>query len=510
MRALKNVHIPFMKYRNFYFLISSILIIAGIYSFITRGLNYGIDFSGGTQVILKYKDPITVDTLNNVRKTLSSMDLGDVIVHDYGSRDDKGNLYSLLARVELSSEETQAGTEKTKSEGTDIAELITDKLKTEEDRTLEAQGKIDLNSTGKLKIEDYLKASGYKPASYPDYLDQFVKDKQSGDTELALTEEEKSKALEEKFDKFLATAIINYRELADVGIIRNFNELKKINSEAEYIAANGNKPVNLITDDLLEMMSKDFFLGSFTVIGVEMVGPSVGQDLRDATISAIIFALIGILIYITIRFQFRFGIAAIIALVHDVTITVGIFAISGKEFTLTIVAAILTIVGYSLNDTIVVSDRIRENLNKLRRESFTDVVNISINETLSRTILTSLTTLFVVVCILFLGGEVLNGFAFALFVGIVVGTYSSICVVSPILVIWQKFNEKYKKQERGSEYVKRSLKTLFPDQQAKPAITKNEAKENSEEDSEEAKAKAQSRKKSKKGITGKKKKRKRR
>jgi preprotein translocase subunit SecF len=170
----------------------------------------------------------------------------------------------------------------------------------------------------------------------------------------------------------------------------------------------------------------------------EMVGPKVGKDLRKKGILAIIYALVGILIYVTWRFEFIFAVGAIIALAHDVMITVGVFSITNKEFTLPIVAAILTIIGYSLNDTIVVYDRIRENRRKMRRESFATVINSSINETLSRTLLTSLTTLIVVVILFIFGGGVIHNFAFALMVGVLVGTYSSIFVASPIILTWQQ------------------------------------------------------------------------
>jgi preprotein translocase subunit SecF len=493
MRALRNVHIKFMKWRKIYFLVSGIMIVASLYSLITHGLNYGIDFSGGTQVILKYKDPVRPETLNEVRSKLTSLDLGDVIVHDYGTKDKDGNVYSLLARVELSTEESMEG-KKSIETGGDIAELIANELKNDQDKASEQSGKKDINSFGKLKLENYLAGFKFAPEKLPAYVDNFI----------VVSDDEKGLITDnQKYSRFLADQIVAYRERADVGIFRSFEQLKEINKSSDLVAANNNQPVNIITDELINRLRQDFYLSSFTVIGVEMVGPSVGADLRDAAIASIVSAIIGILIYITIRFKFRFGVAAVIALIHDVTITTGIFSLSGKEFTLPIVAALLTIVGYSLNDTIVVSDRIRENLNKLRRDSYSEVIDISINDTLSRTILTSLTTLFVVICLLFLGGEVLNGFAFALFIGIIVGTYSSICIVSPILVIWQNFSEKYQKREKGSQYVKRSIKTMFPEQRNDKKETSKEGKVADETHSEVSTKQAPKRR-SKKGITGKK------
>ncbi|MGD8352985.1 MAG: protein translocase subunit SecF, partial [Pseudomonadota bacterium] len=149
-------------------------------------------------------------------------------------------------------------------------------------------------------------------------------------------------------------------------------------------------------------------------------------------------AMVGILIYITLRFQFRFALGAIAALIHDITITVGIFSLFNKEFTLPVIAALLTIIGYSLNDTIVVYDRIRENIRRSPKDKLADVVNGSINQTLSRTILTSGTTLIVVACLFVLGGEVIHDFSFALMVGVLVGTYSSIYIASPILLVGGK------------------------------------------------------------------------
>lgn len=175
----------------------------------------------------------------------------------------------------------------------------------------------------------------------------------------------------------------------------------------------------------------------------EEVGPKIGEELKGKAILAIFWALVGIIIYIWWRFEFSFGLSAVAALFHDVLITVGIFSIAGKEISLAIVAALLTIVGYSLNDTIVVFDRIREDIKKYRRDPYGKVINYSINETLSRTIITSLTTFIVVLSLYLFGGSVIHDFAFALLVGVIVGTYSSIFVASPLLV--EYFENRQKK-----------------------------------------------------------------
>ena len=183
-------------------------------------------------------------------------------------------------------------------------------------------------------------------------------------------------------------------------------------------------------------LSGEFNIEEITIERVEMVGPKVGSDLREKALLSILYAIIGIVIYISWRFEFQYAIAAIIALIHDVLVTMGAFSIFDKEFTLVIVAAFLTIIGYSLNDTIVVFDRIRENLRRKGKIPTVDIINASINQTLSRTLLTSGTTLLVVVALFFFGGEIIHDFSFALLVGIFIGTYSSVFIASVFLVYW--------------------------------------------------------------------------
>jgi len=165
---------------------------------------------------------------------------------------------------------------------------------------------------------------------------------------------------------------------------------------------------------------------------VEFVGPQVGEELTEDGGLAMLYAMFGILIYVTWRFEYRFAIGSVVAVAHDVIITLGVFSVFQFEFDLTVLAALLAVLGYSLNDTIVVFDRIRENFRKLRKGSPTDVINISLNQTLSRTIVTSLTTLLVLFALFFLGGEIIHDFALALIIGVLIGTYSSIYVASPI------------------------------------------------------------------------------
>jgi preprotein translocase subunit SecF len=186
-------------------------------------------------------------------------------------------------------------------------------------------------------------------------------------------------------------------------------------------------------------LDQGFFTSSFGVRNVEIVGPQVGQQLRRQALLATLYSLMGMLVYLWFRFELIYGVAAVVACFHDTLITVGAFSLTHKEITLTVIAAILTLVGYSMNDTIVVFDRIRENLRLLRREKLADVVNRSINQTLSRTILTSGLTFLTVLSLYLFGGEVLHGFSFALVIGILIGTYSSIAIAAPMLVAYQEW-----------------------------------------------------------------------
>ena len=183
-------------------------------------------------------------------------------------------------------------------------------------------------------------------------------------------------------------------------------------------------------------LKEKFGENQLEVVRIEKVGPAVGKDLRSKAIKTLLIAMIFMVIYISIRFEFRFAIAAIIALMHDILISLGLIAFFHKEISVPVIAALLTIVGYSINDTIVVFDRIREDRKLMRKATYKEIINTSINQTLSRTLLTSITTLAVVLALYLLGGEVINDFAFVMMVGIIVGTYSSIFIASPILIDW--------------------------------------------------------------------------
>jgi preprotein translocase subunit SecF len=218
----------------------------------------------------------------------------------------------------------------------------------------------------------------------------------------------------------IAQAITNYRDKTKGGVLASFDELR-----------------GTVEPAVLASLQNGFFLSDFGVYQVEIVGPQVGAQLRKQAILATVYSLIGMLVYLAFRFEWIYGVAAVITVFHDTLITVGAFSLTDKPISLTVIAAILTLIGYSNNDTIVVFDRIRENLKLMRREKLSDIVNRSINQTLSRTVLTAGLTFLTVLALFLFGGEVLHGFSFALVIGILIGTYSSIAIAAPILVAYQ-------------------------------------------------------------------------
>ena len=225
----------------------------------------------------------------------------------------------------------------------------------------------------------------------------------------------------------VAQAIVNFRDRVKGGVLSSLNDLK-----------------GAVDPAVLSTLEQDYVVSDYGVRNVEIVGPQVGAQLRRQALLAVLYSLLGMLVYLAFRFEWIYGVAAVITVFHDTLITVGAFSLLNKEISLTVVAAILTLVGYSNNDTIVVFDRIRENIKLMRREKLTDIVNRSINQTLSRTILTAGLTFLTVLALYLFGGEVLRGFSLALVIGILIGTYSSIAIAAPILVAYQDW-----RAERG-------------------------------------------------------------
>src|SRR5262245_24642255 len=381
MELFRQTNIDFLRWKWWALGAYWALILVGLLAiFVQKGLKFGIDFAGGTQIALKFGERPDIDKL---RKILDTGNFGDTGIQRYEAPEKNEG----LIRVQQQ-----------KKEGRDITADVLNLLRQVLGSPAEA-AKIDLNTQGRDSLAARLTAadpdqvagkSGQTPADYYGRI---------------------------------AEQVIGHR--SQMGLFR---------SPADAAATAG------LSSNLKTWPQDHATAGPFVLLSAENVGPQVGADLRKKALWAVATSMAGMLIYIAWRFRsFPFGFGAVVALIHDTLITIGLLALMGREFSLVVVAALLTLVGYSVNDTVVVFDRVRENLRTPKKEPLEVVINRSINQTLSRTVLTSGATMLVVVALFFLGGEVLNTFALTLMIGIVIGTYSSIYVAAPIVVIWKQW-----------------------------------------------------------------------
>lgn len=389
MELFKNTNYDFLGKKWPFIGASLILTVAGLVSLAVKGgPRYGIDFNGGALLYLRFN---VEPPVQKIRAALSEKIKGEISVQQITGKQE------LLVGTEVRDEK-----ELNANRG-----LIESTLRS---MFGDASGKLDLNNSSADQLAERLR----EPLL------------QAG---VAMSEQE----LQD-----MVKAIEAFRAApAQGGILRSFDQL------------NGVKGV---TPKVIDALKQQCALGPFTILSAEVVGPKIGKDLRRQAILATLYALGGMLVYIAFRFEWIYGVAAVVAVFHDTIITIGLFSLFNKEITLTVVAALLTLVGYSMNDTIVTFDRIRENLKLMRRETMENLINISVNQTLSRTILTSGLTLLTALSLFLFGGEVLNGFSFALVCGIIVGTYSSIYIASPILLFSQNL-AKSKSQNGGKPAV---------------------------------------------------------
>jgi len=384
IELFKQPNIDWMGKAKYFYALSGILLLAGWTSILFgRGIRYGIDFKGGTNVDVRFAQPPNIDRL---RSGLAAQGLGNT------------EIQSISDIANPNSNEV----------------LIFVEGKGQEDQDLDAsRGKVlaALNATYGVAGSDKPDFNSSTPSSLA----------------AVLTEKDPLLLSVNAADRYqqLSRKLLDYRDKNANGVLTNFDDLSK---------AGGGVPASV-----LAAVKSNFALGPFAIRNIEIVGPKVGAELRNQAILVTLYALAGMLVYIAFRFEWVYGAAAVLAVFHDVLITLGFFSLLRFEISLTVIAALLTLVGYSMNDTIVIFDRIRENNRLLRKESFADVVNKSINQTLSRTILTSGLTFLTVLVLFLMGGQVLRAFSFALVVGIVVGTYSSFGIAAPLVVAWNRW-----------------------------------------------------------------------
>jgi preprotein translocase subunit SecF len=379
----KEPNIDWMGKAKYFYALSGILLLAGLISWVSKGgLRYGIDFRGGTNVDVRFAQPPNID---KIRSGLTAQGLGNSEIQGISDIANP-NSNEVLIFVEQKGQGDQAQ---------------------EESKTRVLNALNAIYGVSNSNLPDFNAATPASVASALTTRDPLGLSINAGD----------------RYQQ-LAKALLAYRDRDKGGVLTNFDDLTQVSG---------------VTPAVVSALKSSFALGQFTIRNVEIVGPKVGAELRRQAILVTLYALAGMLVYIAFRFEWVYGAAAVLAVFHDVLITLGFFSLLHFEISLTVIAALLTLVGYSMNDTIVIFDRIRENNRLLRRESFADVVNKSINQTLSRTILTSGLTFLTVLVLFLMGGQVLRAFSFALVVGIVVGTYSSFGIAAPLVVAWNRW-----------------------------------------------------------------------
>lgn len=383
MELFKNTNYDFLGKKWPFIIASLILTVAGFTSIAMRGgLDYGIDFKGGALMTVKFAHTPPVE---KIRSAMSH--LGEVSVQEF--RGGAGNEVAIGTELK---EERQLNVNRQAMESI-LASTFGQPN----------NGKLDFNNTSEgallQRLRGPLAAAG-----------------------VALSEPQLQKLVHD---------IKSYVDSRYSGLITDFNQLSSVP---------GMNPA------IMSTLQQETYLSQYHVSKVEMVGPKVGAELRTKALLATLYALAGMLAYIAFRFEWIYGLGAVIACFHDTLITIGLFSIFHEQISMTVIAALLTLVGYSMNDTIVIFDRIRENLKISRREPLEQVMNRAVNQTLSRTVMTSGLTFLTVIALFLFGGPVLHGFSFALVCGIIVGTYSSVFIASPIVLFWHNWADTRKKK----------------------------------------------------------------
>ena len=401
MELFKGVNVDWMGKAKYFVALSLVLLaLGGISIFRDGGLRYGIDFRGGTLVYVRFSGPPPIDKIRDGLKAAGLANSTIQGISDISNRGPQSDVVIGLEQHGQGDESLDAG-----------KQAILDVLH-KTFSTPDAGGKPDFNSVTPSALAAFL--------TQKDPLNLGA-------------------AAGDRYNQ-LAIRLTAARDRDYGGIVNSFDQLKNMEGA---------------TPAVISSLTSNFSLGNFTIRNVEVVGPKVGAQLRRQAILATLYALAGMLVYIAFRFEWVYGAAAVIAVFHDVLITLGFFSLFHYEISLTVIAALLTLVGYSMNDTIVIFDRVRENLRLMRREPFPEIVNRSINQTLSRTILTSGLTFLTVLVLYLMGGEVLRAFSFAMVVGVVVGTYSSFGIAAPIVVVWNKYRGQGAAISAGSAAEKR-------------------------------------------------------
>lgn len=396
MELFKQSSINWLGKKWWFLGISLFALAIGVEGYIVHGgFNYGIDFTGGTLVQVKFKEEPDLD---RIREAMSQDGAeSPPLIQSFGPASE--NTVAIRLQTALGAEQgVEAGREK-----------VLGMLRAVFDPEHVGSQQTDFNNVGEEAVYRFLMES---------------------DPEGLRGQNRTFQEIETHYRE-LAHSMVEYRNTAGGGLVASLDSLKNAGASDAVIAG----------------LRKQFYAGPFHIKGQETIGAVVGADLRRRAGLAIGLSFLGMLVYIALRFKPIYGVAAVLALVHDLAITLGLFALTQKEISLTVIAALLTLVGYSVNDTIVIFDRVRENLRLMRKESLFTILNLSINQTLSRTIMTSGFTFLAVFSLFLFGGEVLNGFSFALTVGIIVGSYSTIALAATVVEWWYNTVEQKAKRK---------------------------------------------------------------
>ncbi|OGD13024.1 MAG: protein-export membrane protein SecF [Candidatus Aminicenantes bacterium RBG_16_66_30] len=377
MQLFKTPHLQFLKYKYIALAATAVIIVAGVLNVTAfKGLKLGVDFGEGTLLRIMTR---ASSNEGDIRSLLQTVGLGKSVVQKTG---DTGREFQIRAVEAVNTKATEQDQLEAHEK---LADKIIQALRGDDGTAERARGLVDLNAVDERTLTGLLE--GAFPGSGPD----------------------------------AALKILSYRN--QTGIITGYQDISGI----------GLKP------EVQTFLKDKTYLGKLTVMSRETVGPQVGADLRRKAVQATIWSLIGMLVYIALRFRFEYGVAAVFTLFQDVLITMTVYSFTNREINLPIIAGVLTIVGFSINDTIVIFDRVRENQKLMRGKPLEEVMNASLNQCLSRTIITSGTVFLTVAALFFFGGEVINDFAFLMLVGTIEGVYSTIYLSCPVVLFWQKW-----------------------------------------------------------------------
>ena len=391
MELFKKTNFDFLGHKWPFIIASLVLSVGGLLSLAVKGgPKYGIEFKGGLLMTVRFASKPDVE---KIRTVLSKVLSQPPSVQTFEGASDQNEVEIEVGVDSTGRKDADAELERSKK-------LVIDTLAQTFGQP--GNGKLDLNNATAIQLSQ-----------------RIIDPLQRAGVSLSVQQVEE-----------LATAVIGFRD-SHGGLITKIDDLRGVPG---------------LTPQALTVFNQESYLAPYTAArSSESVGPKVGADLRSQAISATLLALAGMLVYIWVRFEWVYGVGAVIAVFHDTIITIGIFSIMDKEISLTVIAALLTLVGYSMNDTIVIFDRLRENLQLNKRGGLVDVINLSVNQTLSRTVMTSGLTFLAVLALFLFGGPVLHGFSLALVIGIIIGTYSSVFVASPIVLAWHDWADKRRK-----------------------------------------------------------------